>query len=104
MHSCRGIDRETITIEESAVRTFVRAFLPQNRLDLSQLESRLPSLGKTNKETCMKARSNFPRWIRFVLVVFATATPMVSYAQCYLSQECAPQDEIIYTPNRTGQV
>jgi len=52
----------------------------------------------------MKARSNFPRWIRFVLVVFATATPMVSYAQCYLSQECAPQDDLTYTPNGTGQV
>src|SRR5215831_8333687 len=52
----------------------------------------------------MKARRNFPGWILFVLVMFTVVSPLPSSAQCYLSQECAPQDNLTYIPNGTGQV
>jgi Chitobiase/beta-hexosaminidase C-terminal domain len=55
----------------------------------------------------MEAKSNFLRQMLFALslnaIVIGLSLP--SYAQCYLSQGCAPQDNLNYIPNpATGQV
>ena len=51
----------------------------------------------------MKAKPNLFGLVLF-LVTLATIDPQNLYAQCYLSQGCAPQDDLTYMPNGTGQV
>jgi len=52
----------------------------------------------------MNRKPNVPGWILYVFLMFVMVCPRISHAQCYLSQECAPQDSLTYIPNGTGQV
>ncbi|MGC2450081.1 MAG: chitobiase/beta-hexosaminidase C-terminal domain-containing protein [Candidatus Sulfotelmatobacter sp.] len=52
----------------------------------------------------MKAKPGISYFVLFIFLAIAAASPQHSYAQCYLSQGCAPQDDLTYQPNGTGQV
>ena len=52
----------------------------------------------------MKAKSNVSWLTLLMLLAFPTICPLISDAQCYLSQGCKPVDSLNYQPNGTGQV
>lgn len=52
----------------------------------------------------MKAKPHVPWLMLFVLLVSAAGCPLELHAQCYLSQGCAPVDNLTYQANGNGQV
>ncbi len=78
--------------------------LPPTEIRTHQIGQRSARDLAATEETCMKAKPNVPCLVVFILLVVAVGSPLQSYAQCYLSQGCAPQDDLTYAPNGTGQV
>ena len=52
----------------------------------------------------MTAKSSGARSIAFIILAIVVLYPLNLYSQCYLSQGCAPEDNLTYEPNGTGQV
>ena len=42
--------------------------------------------------------------LSFLVLIAVLVLAPVSFSQCYLSQKCAPVDNLTYIPNGTGQV